>query len=51
MSSEDDPPWVVAAIGGGVLAVSFPCAFAAGNKLENAVDAHNRRVRGAGGER
>ena len=44
IASDDDPSWVPAAIGGGVLAVSFPCAIAAGNKLENAVDAHNRLV-------
>jgi hypothetical protein len=41
---KEDPLWVLAGVGGGLIAVSIPFAIVADNKLGNAVDAHNRRV-------
>jgi hypothetical protein len=37
----EDPLWVLAAIGGGLIAVGIPLAIVADNKVESAVDAHN----------
>ena len=44
VAGNDDPKWVLAAVGGGFVAISIPFAIVADNKVENAVDAHNRRV-------
>jgi hypothetical protein len=44
IGGEEDPLWVLAGVGGGLIAVSIPLAIVADNKVENAVDAHNRHV-------
>ncbi|HMA94153.1 MAG TPA: hypothetical protein VKP30_15790 [Polyangiaceae bacterium] len=40
-----EPPWVLAGIGAGVIAVSIPFSIAAGNRVESAVESHNRLLR------
>lgn len=43
---EEDPMWALAGVGGGLIAVSIPFAVVADNKVDNAVDAHNERLKG-----
>lgn len=40
----DDPPWILAGVGGGLILIGIPLAVMADNKVENAVDAHNRQL-------
>jgi hypothetical protein len=44
IGGEEEPLWVLAGVGGGLIAVSIPFAIVASNKLDNAVDAHNQSV-------
>lgn len=39
-----EPPWVLAGIGAGVIAVSIPFSIAAGNRVESAVQSHNKSL-------
>lgn len=48
IAGKSDPLWALAGVGGGLIALSIPLAIIADNKVEAAVDAHNRSV-GAGG--
>jgi len=41
IAGEKDPPWVLAGIGGGLVAVSISFAVVSASKLEKAVDQHN----------
>lgn len=43
LAGSKDPPWIAAGVGVGLIAVAIPFAIVAENKVENAVDAHNRR--------
>lgn len=44
IGGQDKPLWVLAGVGGGLIALSIPFAVIAENKVANAVDAHNRGV-------
>jgi hypothetical protein len=45
IAGENEPLWVLAGVGAGLIVLSIPLAIVADNKVENAVDAHNRRLR------
>ena len=42
----DDPLWVLAGVGAGLIVVAIPLAIVADNKVESAVDAHNLSLHG-----
>jgi hypothetical protein len=44
IGGEEDPPWILAGIGAGAIVLSIPLGVVADNNLEDAVDAHNRKL-------
>jgi hypothetical protein len=44
VAGEKKPPWILAGIGAGLVVVSIPFAVVSGNKVESAVDTHNRSL-------
>jgi hypothetical protein len=44
LAGNDDPPWVLAAIGGGLIVVSIPIDVWGDADLVEAVEVHNRQV-------
>jgi hypothetical protein len=45
IADKEEPLWALAGVGGGLIVVGIPLAIVADNKVDSAVDAHNRRVR------
>lgn len=44
VAGSKEPPWVLAGIGAGVIVVAIPFSIAAGNRVERAVENHNRSL-------
>ncbi len=42
IAGKEKPLWPLAGVGGGFIAVSIPFGIVSANKVDNAVDAHNR---------